>query len=182
MKRNFFGVLVILIVFVLTLSACSGASAEDMAENTTIAEAAAENPTHQSTGENLGDENRTLNTYLTMQDWDYVVYGELHDIHTLVGNTDIAVGSFWPILHGGEYSKYYGYQTVFINVETLKDIGRESFVDENGVRSWYDKFDTYYYQFTMRNCEDGGGNVELPGFITDIKRISVDDIPVWGGK
>ncbi len=178
MKRNFFGVLAILMIFVLALSACSGASTE----NTVIAKSAAEEPTHQSVSEKLVDEGRTLNTCLTMQDWDYVVYGQLHSIHTLVGNSNIAVCAFEPIMYGGEYYESYGWCTAFVNVETLKDVGRESYVDEDGIVRWHDDLTApYYYQLTMKNCEDGGGFIDLPEFITDIERVSVDDIPVWGG-
>ena len=116
---------------------------------------------------------------IVLSDYDYTYYGILRNVHTLLGDNNVAVGSFEPV---GHYVDDLDWETVFISPKALETLGKPHSTDEKGVSWWNSDWKTpHYYKLKMKNFADGGGYIELPSCVVELEEIALNDIPTWGG-
>lgn len=167
-KKQFFST-ALLMIAILLLSACS--ATKDSVNVT------------QATSLPPADEHKFLDTRLTETDYHHVMYGVFEDIHTLIGDEEVVVTAIRPVNKGGVDYDGYGWRTAFASTELFEDIGMETYISDDGTKSWIASSATKprYWKLTMANCADGGGFVHLPEFIISAEEVDVDEIPSWGG-
>lgn len=139
------------------------------------------------TGDNANaqpvSEYEFLDTRLAKVDYSHTMYGVFEDIHTLIGDENVVVAAIRPVNKGGANYDDYGWRTAFASSELFEDIGMETYISDDGTKSWIASSATKprYWKLTMANCADGGGFVNLPEFIISAEEVDVDEIPSWGG-